>query len=271
MVLTIPPARELAALVQAYWFIQDLPGEHEGRLIATSPVPLAVLSVNFGRPNAAENGDLVPGVSLLGLQSRARSWRSWSETYFVMAMLTISGLVRLFPHAGSDSADMLLDLGAITGDGPAQNLKGSFGVDQEPLAIASRLDKWLIARLARTPPVGEAAQIRVAHSVLRRGGTVEAAAEMAQVNRRQLHRLFRRHLGAGPEKLSDLERLQSSLKSVQTGLGDPMDGFSDQAHQIRRWRHRLGVTPGAYVRAVRTPLASHASENGKRAGLAYYL
>jgi hypothetical protein len=64
------------------------------------------------------------------------------------------------------------------------------------------------------------------------------------MNRRQLHRLFHRHLGIGPKLLADLERLHSSLRGVQTRYGDPLAGFSDQAHQIRNWRRRLGVTPG---------------------------
>ncbi|TPG40546.1 GNAT family N-acetyltransferase [Sphingomonas koreensis] len=74
-------------------------------LIRTGPVPLSVLSVNLGRPDANENGCMVPNASLLGLQSRARTWRSWSETYFVMAMLTIPGFIRLFPNAGAESSN----------------------------------------------------------------------------------------------------------------------------------------------------------------------
>ncbi|TCQ02191.1 AraC-like DNA-binding protein [Rhizobium sp. PP-F2F-G36] len=271
MFLALPPAPELAAMVQAYWFVEDRPGDHAGRLIRTSPIPLAVLSVNMGRPNAAEDGALVPAVSLLGLQSRARAWRSWPDTCFVMVMLSIPGLVRLFPHAGPESADRLLDLAAIAGDACAQSLKTGIGADQDPRTIAAFLDRWLMSRLSSRPPAPESAPIIAAYDVLRRGGPVEAAAEIAQVDRRQLHRLFHRHLGIGPKTLGDLERLQSSLRGVQTGRSDPLQGFSDQAHQIRSWRRRLGVTPGAYARAARSPMAEQFGADRDAHGLSYYL
>lgn len=271
MFLSVNPAPQLSALVQAYWFIEDLLGEHEGSPIRTSPIPLAVLSVNMGRPNAQENGALVPSASLLGLQSRVRAWHSWSETYFVMVMLTIPGFIRLFPNVGADSADMLLDLGAIAGDAPAHSLIDGIGADQAPRRIVAMLNRWLIARLMMTSPVPEIRQIAVAHHVLRRGGTVERAARTAQLDRRQLHRLFNRHLGVGPQELVILERLHSSLIGVQTGVGDPLHGFSDQAHQVRTWRRRLGVTPGAYSRATSTPMADQFSRDGNALGPAFYL
>lgn len=148
-------------------------------------------------------------------------------------MLTIPGFIRLFPNVGADSADTLLDLGAIAGDARAHSLIDDIGADQGPQRIAAMLDKWLIARLMIISRIPELRQITVAHDILRRGGTVERSARTAQVNRRQLHRLFHRHLGVGPQELVVLERLHSSLSGVQTGLGDPLHGFSDQAHQIR--------------------------------------
>jgi AraC-like DNA-binding protein len=271
MFLILPPAPKLAALVHAYWFIEDLPGEYAGHLTRTSPVPLAVLSINIGRPNAAEDGGLVPSVSFLGLQSRSRAWRSWSDTYFAMVMLTIPGLVRLFPHTGSGTADLLLDLAALTGEAPAQTLKNGVGFEQEPRQIAALLDHWLISRMSSTHAISEGKQIAMAHSILQGGGTVETAAAIAEVSRRQLHRLFLRHLGMGPKSLADLERLHSSLKSVQSDRGEPVHGFSDQAHQIRSWQRRLGVTPGAYAREARTPLADHFGGQGGPSGIAYYL
>lgn len=271
MVLILPPAPELAALVHAYWFVEDRPGDHAGRPIRTSPVPLAVLSVNFGRANAAEDGSLIPAVSLLGLQSRSRTWHSWPDTCFVMVMMTIPGLVRLFPNTGSSSADRLLELAAITGDAGVQSLTNSIDMTRDPRWIAAALDRWLLSWIACTRQVSECEQITMAHSILRRGGTIEKAAAATQINRRHLHRLFHRHLGVAPKDVADLERLHASLKSVQCGRGDPMQGFSDQAHQIRNWRRRLGVTPGVYARTPRAPLANQVDLRGASEGIAYYL
>jgi transcriptional regulator GlxA family with amidase domain len=83
--------------------------------------------------------------------------------------------------------------------------------------------------------------------------------------------LFHRHLGVSPKQLADLERLQSSLKGVQTGSRDPVQGFADQAHQIRNWRRRLGVTPGAYAHAPHTPMADHFGADSTVPGIPFYL
>lgn len=271
MFTVLPPSPQLAGLVHAYWFVEDLPGEHEGRPILTSPISLAVLSVNMGRPNATEKGELVPATSFLGLQSRVRSWRSWSETYFVMAMLTIPGVLRLFPNTGSASVDALLDLGAITGEAASRSLTECVGIDLPPAKIAASLDTWLISRLGTVCAAPETGEIVAALNMLRQGGRVDAAAKHAQVDRRQIHRMFRRHLGVGPKELADLERLHASLKGVQTGYGDPVQGFSDQSHQIRHWRRRLGTTPGTYARQARAPMTDYFGADHAVSGLAYYL
>lgn len=271
MLLALPPAPALSGLVLGYWFVQDLAGLHAGRAIRTSPMPLAVLSVNMGRPNAAEDGSLVPRVSMLGLQSCARSWRSWADTYFVMAILTVPGIVRLFPHAGLGSADRLLDLGAITGDALSGALADGVDPQAGAPAIAAWLDQWLTARLLKSPAVSEARRIVAAHQVLRQGGQVSLAAQAAQTDRRQLQRWFHRHLGIGPKALADMGRLHDSVLDVQRGHGDAGAGYSDQAHQIRNWRRHLDVTPGAYARQPRSALSAQFFEAGQGAAPAFYL
>ncbi len=271
MFLTLPPAPQLAPYVHAYWFIEDIPGDYEGSPIRTSPLPVAVLSVNIGRPNASDDGALVPGTALLGLQTRSRLWRSWSDTYFVMAMLTVPGLIRLFPHSGSGSSDRLLELGAVTGDTNAGALCDGVTAALDPIPVAGELDRWLLARLAGSEPIVEGRRLVSAHRILRRGGSVTKAARAAGTNRRQLQRWCHRHLGVGPKTLADLERLQRSLRSVQTTQGDPVTGFSDQAHQIRTWRRRLGITPGAYRADTRSSLAAYFSANTTPAEPIFYL
>lgn len=269
--LTLRPAPQLASFVASYWFVKDIQGDFEGQPICTSPTPMAVLSVNLGRANAAEDGSLVPSTSLLGLQSRTRSWRSWSDTNFVMAMLSVPGIVRLFPHAGAGTADRILDLGALIGDACSRSLARRINSDMNPKQIASQLDKWLIARVHASTPVRESTRLAAAHDILRCGGSVVKAAEAADIDRRQLQRWFHRHLGVGPKDLADLERLQKSLRSVQTKHGDSHAGFSDQAHQIRTWRRRLGVTPTVYDKMDCSPMAAYFSSNDGETGPAFYL
>ncbi|KQT65835.1 MULTISPECIES: hypothetical protein [unclassified Aureimonas] len=271
MFLALSPDPKLSAFVRTYILVQDLPGKHAGQPIRTSPVPLAVLSVNIGRPNAAEDGSLVPRVSLLGLQSRARLWRSGSETCFVMVLLTIPGILRLFPGTGAGCADALLDLGALTGDTIAGSLSRDVDAANEPIKLRLQLDRWLMTRMAATAPTANAGRIAAAHDVLRWSGSVETTAQTVDTTRRQLHRWFVPHLGIGPQELADLERLHASLRSVQTGEGDPVMGFSDQAHQIRSWRRRLNVTPGLYCRTELSPMAASLMSSDAAIAAGYYL
>lgn len=271
MFVTLPPAPSLAPLVGAYWFIEDIPGAFEGQMIRTTPIPMAVLSVHIGRPNATEDGSVIPRASLLGLQSHARTWRSWSDTYFVMVLLTIPGLVRLFPHTGPESAGRILDLGAIAGDALANSLANSVAAAFEPRRIAGLLDRWLIARLASFEAVSEGRRLGVAHGVLRCAGSVSRAAEAAGINRRQLHRWCCRHIGVGPKELADLERLQNSLRNIQAKRGDSGIGFSDQAHKIRSWRRRLGTTPGTYRENGPSCVADHFRSDASGTGPAFYI
>jgi AraC-like DNA-binding protein len=188
-----------------------------------------------------------------------------------MAMLTVPGLTRLFPHTGPGSADALLDLGALAGDATSHALAADVSAAWEPGAIAGRLDRWLLARLAAVEPAPGLARFAAAGEVLRAGGTVEAAARHAEVTRRQLHRWFCRHVGLGPKQLMDLERLHASLQAVQSEQGDPVAGYSDQAHQIRSWRRWLGDTPGAYARQPRSPMAAYFGAGARSTTPAFYL
>jgi AraC-like DNA-binding protein len=267
--LVLPPAPPLAPYVAGYWFVEDIAGVHEGRPIATSPHPGAVLSVNFGRPNAMVGGPTVPRVSLLGVQQVVRRWRSWSETYFVMAMLTVHGLARLFPNLGRDSMDRLLDLSAVLGDRGARLLGDDLDAARAPGRIGTALDRWLLQRLSEVGAPPALPRLVAAHEMLR-SATVEQTASRLEVSRRQLNRWFREHLGVGPRRLMEIERLHDSLRAMQRGGGDPLAGYSDQPHQIRSWRRRLGVTPGRYARGVPSPMARYFSASDAAAP-AFYL
>lgn len=264
----VAPAGPLRGWIAGYWFVRDLEGAYHGRPVRTGPVPFAVLSIDLGRPNADECGRPVPTTSLLGLQSRARCWWPSECTDFVMVMLTPVGLARLLPHSGA-SAAALLDLGAVIGDAAAAGLRGAMLAVDGEAERAATLDAWFLALARRVAAPAELAAITRAHACLRAGARVTDAAAAADTHVRQLDRWLRRHLGVGPKALMDLERLHASVVAVQRGRGESLDGYSDQAHQIRSWRRRLATTPGAYRRAGRSVLVQ--GTLGADAPVAFYL
>ena len=265
------PADTLRSIVHSYWVVEDLTGRYSGELIRTSPIPFAVLSVNMGRSNMLAEGGTVPDVSLLGLQTQARAWVSVPGTRFVMIMLTMRGFVRLFPNIGEVSRDALLDFSDVFGDPSARLLKSSIGEGQTSQQIASVLDGWIVRRMSNGSPSSGSRQLASAYDVIRAGGRVEAAAQHVGTNPRQLHRLFLRYMGVAPKQIADIERLHRSLSEIQRGGESTFQGYSDQSHQIRQWRRRLNLTPGAYAEATDQRMKRYFGQERNLPPLSYYL
>lgn len=255
MLTLVQPSPQLRPYVSGYLCVRDIDGAHRGRPIETAPRPGAVLTANVGRPNSTAQGEPTPALSLLGLQTRARSWRSGADTYFAMALLTPSGLARLMPGCGSGTADALIDFGGAVGDRAARAILEDAAARPDGTGIAAALDDWLLARLTAGAASRSVDLFDAACRELSRGSRVAATAKTLGVTRRHLSRLVTEYLGIGPKALLDLHRLGRSLRAVQAGTGDGAEGFSDQAHQIREWRRRLGKTPGRYAVERRSKLA----------------
>lgn len=252
--LALAASPALRPFVTAYWFVRDDEGVLRGEEIRTSPHGGAVLTVNFGRPNRLVGGPPVPRASLLGPQTAERRWRSNVETSFVMAMLTPAGLASLFPGCGSAVADGFLDLGALVGDGATNDLTARLGSGRDPAVVTGALDDWLMGRLERSSAAAAPKILRPALGLLSSGARVSEAAFALGLSRRRLHRVFSEHLGVGPKEHQALLRFQRSLRAAQAGGGDALFGFSDQAHQIREWRRRIGTTPRRYATVDRLPM-----------------
>lgn len=252
----VAPARPLRRLISGYWIIRDVKGSYRGKPITTSPHAGAILTVNIGRPNVMLGRSSAPKVSLLGVQTVARAWRSAEDTYFAMAMLTCLGVVRLLPHHGNDLANQLVDVGALTGDRWRSALSDDLTARSDDAAVAAALDKCFLTRLDRGSGIAQLSKFDEALRRLERGSQVQAVASALGVSRRQLSRWFSNHLGVGPNALADIRRFQRSLHAVQFRGGDACEGYCDQAHQIRDWRRRIDSTPNRYTRTGLSPMAS---------------
>lgn len=72
------------------------------------------------------------------------------------------------------------------------------------------------------------------------------------ISTRTLERLFKRHVGLGPKKLSRIYRIQSVVRAVTAGQGDPWRrlalraGYFDESHFVRDFQSVAGVTPGKF-------------------------
>lgn len=250
----VKPSGLLSPFVEGFCCVRDMDGAHCGLPIETAPRPGGVLTVNLGRPNSTADGGATPMLSLLGVQTRRRTWRSDVGTHIVMALLTPAGLARLAPGAGASTADTFIDLGAVVGDRAAASLLHD--ASARPDTATSALDEWLQVRLLGGGGRADARGADAACRVLARSRRVDEAAERLGITRRHLARVLSEHLGVGPKALLGLYRLDRSLRAVQSGTSLAADGFSDQAHQVREWRRRLCTTPGVYTRRGPSELAA---------------
>jgi AraC-like DNA-binding protein len=267
MLAHIPASPALLPYVDGYLYVQDLAGAHRGNPIRTTPRPGGVLTVNLGRPNQPADGETSPVLSLLGVQTRARDWRSDVDTHFIAALLTPAGLARFAPGIGSDTVNTFLDLDLLIGGQEARALLDF--VSARPNALAAALDDWLMVRLVHRGERPETVLVQAACTILAQSRRVDVAADKLGISRRHLSRIVSRDLGIGPKALVDLHRLDRSLRALQSGVADGADGFADQAHQIREWRRRLGTTPSRYVQEGRSALAKAWDPAGRRS--AFYL
>lgn len=249
----VAPSARHVSLIRGYWCVEDWSGVHVGKPIITGPSAGSIVTVNVGLPNADAEGRPGPQVALSGLYTQVHQWQSCAETCFIMVMLSAQGLACLFPGFGRVSVDRVLDVRELLGNSVARQLELSVGIEQVVHGQVEQIERWIDRRLELRRSLQREESMQSAIRCLAGGESIDRVSKAVQVSRRTLYEWSVEHLGIGPKALSMLARLERSIAAVQSGKGDPICGYSDQAHQIRDWRRHLCQTPTRY----RTQKQSH--------------
>jgi AraC-like DNA-binding protein len=91
-------------------------------------------------------------------------------------------------------------------------------------------------------------------------GSINELVALLPIGERQLERAFKMHVGVSPKMFATMIRMQYFLKSISRPGDENLtslaydSGYYDQAHLVRTFKLKSGVTPGRY-RAVRDFLA----------------
>lgn len=242
--------------------VEDEQGKFAGTPIWTCPEPVGVLSANFGKRSYHESGDIHPKVGLLGVQTQTRKWVSQPETLFVMAILSVPGMMTLFPDIGQDSADNLLDVSGLWGEQRTGTFWRALPHAWQLNDMKNAMDSWLLTLLSAVPVAVRERRLQL-HQALTSNRRIDAACEHLGMTPRTLQREFQRHLGVSPKQVMNLHRLQRSVKATER----PVQEFADQAHEIRTWRRYLRRTPGGYRPENRSVLAEAFAASGQRTNL----
>ena len=100
--------------------------------------------------------------------------------------------------------------------------------------------------------------------------TLDQLAADVGANKFVLLRQFKRELGVTPRRYAVLLRLARAREELARGAHiaevAARWGFADQAHLTRQFRSAFGLTPGAYVRQVRSTSAVRARVAGRPVG-----
>ncbi|MEM8605320.1 MAG: helix-turn-helix domain-containing protein [Cyanobacteria bacterium P01_H01_bin.121] len=254
-IVAIEPHPQLRPYVLSYRIVEDKLGEYAGTPIWTCPEPVGILSANFGQRSYHESGVMHPKTGLLGLQTCSRQWLPQSETLFVMAILTVPGMMALFPNTGPDTADRLLDVADIWGQRRANEFWHCFPHELHLDAVKSAIDGWLL-NLFNTAPISVSQRCLQLYQVLMSHKRIDTACRQLGITPRTLQREFQRHLGISPKQVLNLQRLQGSVKA-NLGAASPnlLQEFADQAHAIRTWNRYLSRTPSCYGAEHQSDLA----------------
>lgn len=271
-IVAIEPHHQLRPYVLSYRIVEDTLGEFAGIPIWTCPEPVGVLSANFGKRSYHESGEIHPEVGLLGVQTLTRQWIAQPETLFVMAILTVPGMMILFPEIGQASANSLLDVAGVWGERKAREFWRCLPHSLRRDDVKSAMDGWLLNLLSAAPADVRKRRLQL-HQALTSNKRIDTACEQLGITPRTLQREFQRHLGISPKQVMNLHRLQRSVRahvepvSQKPVSQSPIQDFADQAHAIRTWRRYLSRTPGRYCPETRSTLAKAFAASAQRVSL----
>lgn len=185
-----------------------------------------------------------------GFQAEARTFVPDDQTRTVLVRLTPLGGYRLLGCAMSELADRHVPMEHLVSSATdAVRRVGS----AEPIEAAGLVQDWLIDALqSNGRDVHADVEAAIQRITSTHGGEpVRDLADAVGVGRRHLERLFRQQVGVGPKEFASLVRFRRVLTRMgrQRAWADvALDaGYADQAHFIRSFKRRTGLTPGEYA------------------------
>jgi AraC-like DNA-binding protein len=247
-----PPA--LADVVLGFWGVRMTPPYRQERIF---PTPALHLVVNGGEPYRvvdAGKGDTgtVTRVFCSGLQTSALRHELPAAIVNVGARLypdaarTLGLEPRTLAGRVVDVSEEFPELAALAEQLPGLGLA-------EALA---RLDATLLARRSGIPD--PAVRRFVGAALDDPTSPIPALAELAGLGHDALIDAVRANIGVTPKAFADLVRFDRfvdlTARAAERGWAAlaAEAGFYDQSHLIRVFRRFTGLTPAAYVRAVRS-------------------
>ncbi|MCB1446064.1 MAG: helix-turn-helix transcriptional regulator [Rhizobiaceae bacterium] len=253
----VRPAPDLAGFVAGYCLIDDPAGALDARLLRAAPQTGACLCLQLGDDVDTDFRDRRPRLSYAGIQPHVRIYRPAGKARSVVILLSALGSITFLPSCGRMLFGEGVDAGALLGDGAVWRLRDAASAADNETEVVGTIDAWLRLRFAQRAVRASDRRLASAMTMLSGGSFgIDTVAARLELSPRQLERNFIEHLGAPPKTFQQIVRVAASVQATLSGDRDPLDGYADQAHQIRSWRTFLGVTPGQMKSAGPSEMAT---------------
>jgi AraC-like DNA-binding protein len=250
-----PPATSLARFIEHYWFVTSTPADPVDLRVDVFVDGRADLIFNFGAPYQRET---------MGGETRQLGKSNLDAQRLVPIRIHQRGAVRLSGvrfHLGGLGPFVRHSLRALTNQtvgpetafGPrASALEATLRASTSLEDHVARLDAFFEQQL-ELPRSFEAFE-RALTALVDSGGSASVAelANAADISSRHVARLFARHLGIAPKRISGVLRFQHSLRLLMRDPGCTLAevaadaGYYDQAHFIKDFRRMSGGVPRGY-------------------------
>lgn len=241
----IPANPALRPFVECFWI--SLPGVNQAPKRITPdgcfdliyPLPTLtgsrIAPLLVGTMTRCALSTTVPATDLLGIRFRPGG---------VYPFLNIP--LHLFTDAELDVNEVMPDLGS-------QLQHCLLEINDWPGRLWA-LERFFYQRLQRIDYSSPLIMPIVQHLIHHNGQvSIEQVSAQATVSRRQLERLFQRHVGVSPKLLARILRFRHLKTMLRTGHNDSLmgmafdNGYTDHAHLTKEFKEFTGLTPTAYL------------------------
>jgi AraC-like DNA-binding protein len=239
----IPPAPDLAQLIERHWVVEwDLRG-HPDQSVETLPHPVANLFFWYGTGSLAGPG-VRKSVQELSGRGRVFGVKLRAGAGYPLTGIPMRRLV--------DATRPLPEVFGVEGARLSAAVNAAED-DAEQVALAEEFLRSRLPTIAADPMADLVDGI--VHRLLTGDRTlrVEDAARAAGLSMRSLQRLFERYVGVPPKQVLMRYRLHEAADRIAAGqVSDWAEfaaemGYFDQAHFIREFTRTVGMPPVAYA------------------------
>lgn len=210
------------------------------------------------RVSRAEGKQLLDVRGITGLQTTARTFVPQGDTQTILVVFEPFGAFALLGCPMNEIADNHVSFDALLPSRLGREVSNRLGDARTKREMAEIVQSFFVTLLERARQRPHSLVLEAARRIADGRGRerIENLAGDLGISRRHLERLFQLQIGVGPKEFASLTRFEwvmgqlAHRRSWATLAYDA--GFADQAHFVRHFVARTGVTPEQYVNSPRS-------------------